>query len=312
MKHIFIVNPVAGKGFGVKLKKDIEKAVSDMKIQAVIYETKGIGDGKNFVKRICETKLADESIRFYSCGGDGTLNEVINGIIGFENVEAAAFPRGTGNDFVRNFHVAGFDSPTHQIEGKSVPTDVIKYRYKTAEGETFSGYGINMFNIGFDADVVAATNRYKRISFLKGYAAYFAGIIQNLIKMRGVDVEIICDDELAYKGKLLLAAFANGSYCGGGVKGVPTALVDDGYMDMSIIKRVPRRTFIKLFPRYKKGTHTDDESFLRIIDTARCKNAQITTNAEPFTVSIDGETVFATTMSFEIVPGKINFVIPKE
>ena len=98
MKHIFVINPSAGSGAGVaKLKEKI----SALKCDYEIYETTAHRDAVRFVKEYCEKN--NEPVRFYACGGDGTLKEVAEGVIGYPHASFTVCPIGSGNDFVRYF-----------------------------------------------------------------------------------------------------------------------------------------------------------------------------------------------------------------
>lgn len=314
MKHIFVINPAAGKGQGLRMRENIESIAGKLGIEPIFYNTRGIGDAKEFVKEFCDKNSEDELLRFYSCGGDGTLNEVVNGTFGIKNAEIAAFPAGTGNDFVRNFDGKDFADIESQMLGESIPIDLIYYEYELCEKNNgvfdTSGYGINMFNIGFDADVVDITQKYKKIPFLEGHLAYLAGVFKTFIFMKGIDVTVKCDGEIAYDGELLLTALANGAYCGGGVKGVPTARVDDGLMDVSMIKRISRLNFAKLFPEYKDGSHLNNPKAMNVIKIKQGKSVSIESRKEPFTISVDGEIVYSKKLELKVVPMAANFVIP--
>ena len=145
MKHIFIINPEAGKGKALtETKPLIERTFSNLPNEELeIYITKSIGDGEVAARRYCETE--SEPFRIYACGGDGTLSEVANGIKGFSDVELGCVPVGTGNDFVRNYANKEFFSDiTKQINGKAVDIDLMKCNDR---------YSINMLNLGFDSNV---------------------------------------------------------------------------------------------------------------------------------------------------------------
>ena len=166
MRHIFIVNLVAGhlrsqKRFWDELQSFI--ATREEKIE--VYKTAGIGDGETLTEAICRDSLENpEPKRFYACGGDGTLNEVINGVMGYKNIEVACIPTGTGNDFIRNFTIKreAFKDIESQLLGKAVLVDLIKYTVEK-DGEAESRYCANMFNLGFDCNVVIAAQSAKKI-----------------------------------------------------------------------------------------------------------------------------------------------------
>ena len=100
MKHIFIVNPKSGKKDSTEyISAFLQENHKDLNFE--IYNTKGIKDATQYVKNICEN--TQEEITFYACGGDGTLNEVVNGAYGYENKYITVYPCGSGNDFVKVF-----------------------------------------------------------------------------------------------------------------------------------------------------------------------------------------------------------------
>ena len=225
MKIIFVVNPEAGKGKGLdKLKDEISRVSEETGISTGFYLTKSVGDAEAFA-RMAASEVAEngEEIRFIACGGDGTLNEVVNGIIGFDNAAVGIMPIGTGNDFVRNFSAAGdFMNIEAQLRGETTKVDAIKYEGVLA-GEMQTRYCVNMFNIGFDCNVVDLTATLKNYPFLKGSMAYLAAVLCILVKKKGANLRVEADGELIHEGPVLLTAVANGSYCGGGVKSSPRA-----------------------------------------------------------------------------------------
>ena len=272
-------------------------------------------------------------LRFYACGGDGTFNEVVNGCYGFMsekdgrdkaddgnagcgrgfdrgNIEVANIPVGTGNDFIRNFDDAGdFSNIALQLRSSARPCDLIRYS-GMCDGAYTTKYSANMFNIGFDCNVVDKTDSLKKKPLLFGPMAYLAGVGIMLIRKEGADLKVEFDDGFVYDGKMLLIAIANGCFCGGGVKGIPKAVTDDGLIDVSLIKDTSRRNFVRLFPKYSKGTHLEDPRTDELIIYKKCKSLTVTPNNDEMKLCIDGEISMAGEMKFEIVPGAIRFVVP--
>lgn len=330
IRHIFIVNPGAGqairnKNFLEKLRKFAENRTESIDI----YVTAGKGDAEVIVRTICEEHMRNErkpsyshglkvqctdgSVinRFYACGGDGTLNEVVNGAYGFSDIEIACIPIGTGNDFVRNFDIDKevFLDFNSQLEGLARSVDLIRYIEKKEAGEQVR-YCINMFNIGFDCNVVDITAELKKKPLLKGSLAYLVGVGLILIKKKGASLDILLDDGTEKCGDLLLTAVANGCYCGGGVKGIPLADVSDGFMDVSIVSDIPRTTFMKLFPKYAKGTHLDESGIEKILTYKKCRSLTIRPLAGSMRLCTDGEITDSGEVRFEIVPGAMKFSVP--
>ncbi len=191
MKTYFFINPAAGQGKGTEqLAEEIRKAASDLQTECEIYFTEGVYDGQKRARRIAE-ELNGEAARFYACGGDGTLNEIINGAYGFENIETGCIPIGTGNDTVRYFSEAGdFRSVRAQLSGKSVPVDLIRYT-GMIEGRKQTRYCINMFNVGFDCNVVELAGRLKKKPLISGSFAYLLAILGMFIKKEGIRLKLM-------------------------------------------------------------------------------------------------------------------------
>lgn len=308
MKHIFIINPNAGKKSGKeKLEAAIAAAGKKLGCDVEIYETRCAGDGEEFVKRTAANNAPDEKIRFYACGGDGAVNEVANGVYGFENVEMGCVPLGTGNDFIRNFGSAKqFLDIEAQLAGKAVECDLIRFSADGAEPR----YCANMFNIGFDCNVVDQTAKAKKWPLVSGSFAYILSVFIMLIKKKGADLRVEFEDGEVFDDKLLLMAVANGCYCGGGWKSSPVASLDDGIMDIGLIKDIPRRQFPVLLPKYSKGTHLEHKGIEKILIYKKSKTLRITANGDNMRLCTDGEITDAKTVTFETVPKAIRFAVP--
>ncbi|MCQ4637326.1 hypothetical protein NE619_11380 [Anaerovorax odorimutans] len=315
MRHIFVINPLAGKkGRTQRLEEQIRAAGARLGEQVEIYETKFQGDGERFVRKTCEEQTGNEKVRFYACGGDGALNEVANGAFGFANAEVGCVPLGTGNDYVRNYaSPQAFLDIEAQLRGRAVDSDLIRYVQEEGEEVEEAGafrYCVNMFNIGFDCNVVDQTSRAKNWPLVKGSFAYLLSVAIILIKKEGADLKVYYEDGTSFDGKLLLIAVANGCFCGGGVKGLPLSILDDGLLDVSLIKDVPRRTFIRLFPKYAKGVHLGDKRAQEIIDYRKCRKLTIAPNSGKMKLCVDGEILYTGKVSFEIVPRAMRFSVP--
>lgn len=306
MKTVFIVNPHAGK------KKNIQAFIERIKNASVkcgksveIYKTVAVQDATRFVKKYYQE---NGRARFIACGGDGTVNEVINGVMECADCEVGVVPIGTGNDFCRNFD-CDFFSLQAQIDGCSEKCDVISYS-TVVNGKEKNGYCINMFNIGFDCNVADLTNKIKEKTFIGGSFAYFASILINLIKKKGTSLKIELDGEEKHSGRLLLTSLANGCYCGGGIKSNPFACAWDGYINVNIIKNVSRMRFISLLPSYIKGTVFKRKGVEKILVSGKCTKVAITPVNGNIRICIDGEITDAGKTEFKIVHNGVNFVVP--
>lgn len=308
MKTIFIINPAAGLPKDKKhLTDKIRSCIDTTGADAEIYITRFSGDAGEYVRSYCAN---NGPARFIACGGDGTLSEVLNGVVGFDDAEIGVIPGGTGNDFCRNFGAeCDFGDVSCQLNGEAVMCDAIKYT-TYVDGDIREGYCANMFNIGFDCNVADMTANMKKRPFVSGSFAYFVSILFTLIKKKGADLHIELDGKTAHKGRLLLTSLANGCYCGGGIMSNPMACVTDGLININIIKNVSRLRFITLLPYYMKGALHRVRGISRFVTTTKCKRVTITPNLGKMRLCIDGEIEDAGKTEFELVPGAFRFVIP--
>lgn len=310
MRQIFIINPAAGQGEAAKLAESIEAAAEALGMDVELYYTTGIKDAEKYVRTVCGTKKSEEQVRFYACGGDGTLNEVANGSFGTPNVEIGHVPTGTGNDYVREYNKPeAFLNIAGQLKGKSVAVDLFRYQ-GVIDGIEQTRYCTNMMNIGFDCNVVYRTSILKAKPFIKGSLAYYLGIFYELVKKNGTDLRLQYEDGSEIDGKMLLAAIAIGAYCGGGIKGLPRAKLSDGLFDVQVIQNATRRTFISLLPKYVKGTHLEDDRTKGLVDYRQGKHLVITPNQGVTRICVDGEIESAGQLHLDIIPGAMRFIVP--
>ena len=312
MRTIFIINPKAGKGKNIdKLIEAIQNTASQLKHDIEIYKTKAVGDAERYVKNYCKQEN-DKEIRFIACGGDGTFNEVINGAIGSGKASVGIIPIGTGNDFCRNFENAGvFFSVKAQLRGTPIKCDAIRYT-NHINGTQQVRYCANMFNIGFDCNVVDMTAPMKKMPLIAGSVAYALSVFIMLIKKKGADLKIELDGKTCHCGRLLLTSISNGAYCGGGVKSNPSASVNDGYMDINIINNMSRLSFLHKLPYYMKGTHSTLPNIEKLIFNRKCKYAVISPLNGTMRLCTDGEIADAGVVEFEIIHNAFNFIIPEK
>lgn len=301
MKHIFIVNPKAGRASSVDIVKSQLAALGkkDKNIDYEIYPTKCKGDGERFVKQWCEKNSVP--IRFYACGGDGTISEVVNGVVPFKHASFSVFPCGSGNDFVKCFAKGeAFLNISDLIYGKEIEIDIIK------AGDR---YCANVCHFGFDTCVAQTMNRVKPKPLIGGRNAYTTGVAVALIKAMKNNAEIIADGERINNGKFLLCTIANGQYVGGKYKCAPYAEINDGMMDLCLADPVSRLTFIKLVGAYAEGKHLDDPRFSSFLHYKRCRKVEIIAD-ENFKISIDGEITPAPNITVEILPKAVKIALP--
>lgn len=292
MKHLFIINSKAGKGKAIKLIPDIKNAFKDSSEEFIIEVTEKVGHATELVRNYVNR----ENYRVYAVGGDGTLNEVLNGMVSTESC-LGVIPSGSGNDFIKSIYKEKLPENIIKdtINGKTKMIDLAKVDDR---------YFINISSVGIDAEVVDNAKIFKKYPFISGKIAYILSAIITILMYKYKSIQLIIDDrELTLKNTLI--AFANGKYYGGGMKVAPSADIQDGFFDICVINKLSRVKMLTLFPRLIKGTHS------QIKEVSFYKGKKVAINSkEEITVNIDGEIMKRKNVIFEIIPRRINFIVP--
>ena len=302
MKYIFIVNPKAGKETNETIVRNaIEQ--SSRKKECEVYLTKGALDATKFVKSYCE-EHPQEEVRFIACGGDGTINEVFNGAVGHENASVTCFPCGSGNDFVKIFGSSSrFENVDKLLDAPVRKIDLLKV------GDLYSD---NVVNFGFDTTVAITVNEDRHKTGKGNKNSYTKGIIKALITSMKNTFKVYADGELLNpEGKALLCTVANGQYVGGSFKCAPKAKVDDGLMEVCLIKPISRLRFVKILTPYTNGEHIDSEEMKDIVVYRKAKKVEVEA-PEGFAYSLDGEIIYDNHFTVEVAEKVVNFALPKE
>lgn len=299
MKHVFIVNPTAGKGDTLaSIRKSLDQK-QDFEYE--IYVTSKAGDATDYVAKRCEE--TDDDIRFYSCGGDGTLNEVASGCVGHSNAIVALYPSGSGNDFVKYYGGKdNFLNLDNLIEGIETKIDIIKVGDR---------YAVNACHFGLDSAVARKMNQVRHKKIIGGKNAYNTGVFYALLTAMKTKCKVIGDGEELNDDKILLCTIANGKYVGGSYLSAPRSKNDDGYLEVCCIKPVAIIKFLRLIKVYKAGTHLDREDLKKYIEYRRCKNVEIIGGQKNFAISLDGEVVEGERFTVETLEKELRFIIPK-
>ncbi|MBQ6267189.1 MAG: hypothetical protein IJK64_05405 [Clostridia bacterium] len=296
MKHIFVINPAAGQGKALEfIRPKIEWVCKKYELDYEIYVTEKKGDGIEFVSSRCKS---GEALRFYACGGDGTIYEVANGAFGYPNAEFAAVPLGSGNDFIRLFGTKeDFLVLEDQVNGVPVQLDVIKCGNEIA---------VNQCSMGMDAEVCAMQGKIKKAPLVTGEGAYYIGCLYALARKFKNRFTIQIDDQEPFTRDCLFCVAGNSRWYGGGFMAAPLAQPDDGLLDFIIVEsKLTRVKLTSLLNKYKRGEHLGWD----ITDFRRGKKLVIHSD-KPAAVNVDGETKYVTDTAFELVEKGITFVVP--
>lgn len=299
MKHIFIVNPAAGSHDATdEVRNNIEN--SGLDIDYEIYRTTGPGDATNYIKSVCQD--TSDNYRFYACGGDGTLNEVVSAIVNVENASATVYPRGSGNDFIKYYGpVEEFCDLESLVNGVNHKIDIMKIGEK---------YSINVVHFGYDTAVLRTMMKVRRHKVFGGKNAYTTGVVTAFINGMRTKCKVIVDGKQVGKNEIILCTVANGKYVGGKYKCAPKSDNQDGLMEVCHISPVSRLTLLKLIKYYEKGLHLDDPRFKKYMNYSRGKVVEIIGENDDFCVSLDGELNIGKEFKVEMLEHAVNFSVP--
>ncbi|MDR2655715.1 MAG: hypothetical protein LBC56_06550 [Oscillospiraceae bacterium] len=302
-RHTFIINPVAGRtDQSAEISGKIKKAAK--KLGIINYEIKISEYHRHAVEIVTDTaeKFPEDSLRFYACGGDGTLNEVAEGTIGRPNCAFTHFPSGSGNDFIKIFgaeNISRFLNPESLITGDIIRLDYI---------DSSHGLSINILSAGIDARVARRMEKYRRV-FAGGSAAYNLSIIENVLLGLHDPYKVEIDGR-RLDGRYTLIMAANGRYYGGGFYAMPDADPADGIIEVLLVKAVSRLTVAHIIGLYQKGKYKE---LPEIIHPYRMyKKMTISSgNNKPITLNLDGETMLVDSVTFSPGKEKLRFIVPK-
>lgn len=291
-KHIFIINPEAGKKKGLELTEYINENYKD----AVILKTEYPSHASELA-----TAHAGKDTTIYSVGGDGTLNEVINGVMQSDyplETAVANVPCGSGNDFIKG--LTDIKDPVKLLECYK------KQEYRTIDiGKINDRYFLNISSVGFDAEIVLNAKKYKRLPMLSAELAYVISVFATLIRLRAYSLTMTIDDQAPVEKKALFIVMANGKFYGGGMKPAPEAELDDGLFDFCLVDEVPRWKVPFLLPKFIKGNHES----LSVVKMMRGQKMTITGD-QPLPLNIDGEVSRSDKVEVTIKKGAMTLVMP--
>lgn len=295
MRHIFIINPTAGKKKSTRL---LEENIRKLDVPWEIFLTRQTGDARRIAREAAES---GEAVRLYACGGDGTLNEVVNGAAGYDNAAVTNVPIGTGNDFLKIFGKecrARFSDLDALSKGPQAAMDLI---------DCNGHLGIDIVCTGLDARIAVDKDTYNGFPLITGIGAYaISAVVNVLVKGIGVPTVVDCGD-LHFDGETALVCVCSGRYYGGGFMPVGDNRPDDGVLETLVIPRVSRFTFFRLVGKYAKGKYRD---YPELIYHRRGNGATVRGQRELVAV-VDGEPVRAKELVIRLSDKRVNFFYPE-
>lgn len=299
MRTVFIINPAAGKHSPLDTVWPSVRGF--LETNHISYErmiTSHAGDAAALVRTLGHT---GEPLRAYGFGGDGTLHELALGAAGLPNVEVGIFPCGSGNDYVRSFgSTEAFLSPERQLSAQGLSVDLIR------SGEDCA---IGLACMGLDAKVAFQMNRFKHWPLVTGPMAYQMALLKALCGRIGNELEVVIDGTIRLSGNFVFALAGSGQYYGGGFRGAPKAIPNDGLLDFVLIRTPKLHQIPSLVGIYKKGEHVCSPRFEGLLEYRQGRCMEIRA-AKPAIATFDGECKQVSRLAFSVEPGAVRFLVP--
>ena len=296
-----IVNPVAGANSTRRKWPHISRLLKHVGLSFDHEYTEGVGHAIELAK----TAAADGYRYLVAVGGDGTVNEVANGILHSPDAKSMALgiiSTGTGSDFARSV-----GTPRHYVNACSsltssrrslIDVGIVEYQ---SEGQTLRRFFVNAAGIGFDAAAVETTERMPK--YFGGTIPYLVGLLRTLIGYQNKSVVLRIGDRTE-AARILSVVVSNGSYFGGGMHVAPEASLNDNLLDVVVIGDVGKFDLLKSLPMVYKGTHGKHPK----VHMEKATNITVE-SSERVLVHADGELLGEGPASFWLMPAALNIVV---
>ena len=309
MKYIYIVNGRADKA---SQYQDFFDQLKENPHKYEVYTTLGEGDATRYVRLYCDLH-PEEEICFVACGGNGIINGVASGLVGYMNSDdpiarqctnktmAILYFGGATEDFIINFPGLNFRSVRAMLDGTITPTDIIQVN---------DSYCLNVCNIGFNSKVASRANEL----VAKGksaHEAYTRGVINAILTSRYNRIKITADGERIARGPMVLCTVANGRRVGGEFNCAPDAKVDDGLIDVCYFRAMSLLRLLMLIPLYRSGHHIGSRIGRSKVLYRQVREVEVSSK-DLIDIYIDGEQLPGSRFHLKMLPGALPLRLPKQ
>ena len=296
MKHLFLINPYAGKydrtqEVREKLRTVLAGREDPWEVAVTQYPGHGVELGRAAAER-------GEPLRVYACDGDGTLNEAVNGAAGYEHVAVTHYPMGSGNDFLRMFGLDAcrFYDLRELLDGPQAPMDLIECNGRLA---------LNVCSIGFDARIGLGAADFKKLPLVSGTMAYQLSALRTIVQGIHRPYRVEVDGETLPGEAFTLICACNGRYYGGGFNPSPDAVPDDSLLNFLIIPAVSRFTVLALIRKFARGEAGEIPGVL----LRQGREMKVTCDRVSM-INLDGERMDGAQLTARLSEKKVNFIYP--
>lgn len=310
---IIIVNVYAASRKAGALWRDAEALLEAEGVDYRCYMTGKDGNACELARAASE----DGYRRIVAVGGDGTVHDVLNGImmyvdsqdavragVSVEDFTLAVLPLGSGNDWIKSTGVPrNMKKAISMLAAESFrKQDIVRVTLGEADGLQKSvSYMVNVGGTGLDADVCRIVNVNKKLGY-RGKILYVTALLRCLRKRVPVSVRVLCDGKEFYSGNILSIAYGVGKYSGGGMRQTADAVLDDGLLDVTLIPDLPVTVIARKAPKLFTGTFTK----VKEVFVCRCRKVEVLPESVcPYT-EVDGEVIGQAPVSLEVLPDQVN------
>ncbi len=309
MKYIYIINGRADKA---SQYQDFFDQLKENPHKYEVYTTLGEGDATRYVRLYCDLH-PEEEICFVASGGNGIINGVASGLVGYMNSDdpiarqctnktmAILYFGGATEDFIINFPGRNFRSVRAMLDGIVTPTDIIQVN---------DSYCLNVCNIGFNSKVASRANEL----VAKGksaHEAYTRGVINAILTSRYNRIKITADGGRIARGPMVLCTVANGRRVGGEFNCAPDAKVDDGLIDVCYFRAMSLLRLLMLIPLYRSGHHIGSRIGRGKVLYRQAREVEVSSK-DLIDIYIDGEQLPGSRFHLKMLPGALPLRLPKQ
>ncbi|MBM3267699.1 MAG: diacylglycerol kinase family lipid kinase [Candidatus Sericytochromatia bacterium] len=299
-----IVNPRSADGSTGLIWADLARRITEAGHE---IETR-LTDHQGHAAELTREALRAGAKRIYAVGGDGTVNEVINGFFEGEraiapDAELGVLCRGTGCDFIKSLHLPKADEGGIErvLAGHAEPTDVGRVRYVNLRGEEEMRYFINIAEAGLGGQVVSRVNNASKAA--GGFLTFLGASLASIAGNRNQPAEIVIDGKYVRNLPVCNVVVANGKYFGGGMKIMPHADLADGKLDVLVMGDFSRADLLANVAKVYSGTHLGHPK----VEVFQAESIRVTSVAR-LPLDLDGECPGTTPAQFDVVPGAIRVI----
>lgn len=297
-KIFAVINPLSSNGRTGKEWPEFEKTIKN---SGIIFDWEYTKHPLHAME-ITRNALKAGYNTIVSVGGDGTMNEVLNGFYENgnqinENACLAVFSRGTGCDFIRTLGMENsVNNLIETLKNKNLLIcDIGICNFIKYDGNKTDRYFLNVSDVGIGGETTFRVNRNSKA--LKGFLSFLIGTLSTIIVYKNKNLNITIDDEIQINERINTIIIANGRYFGGGMHVAPLAKIDDGLFDIIILGDFTKAELISNFPKIYKGTHLEFHKVRRYLG----KNIKVS-SPDKALVELDGEQPGTIEAEYRIIP----------